>query len=337
MSEQRNIHILGKALHYRTDYTDIGKLKFLPDNPRVYAVTHGKREFGGLLEPEQQERIYSALQAQPGFGNLRKDIKRHGGLMEPILVRHDTREVIEGNTRLAVFRALHEEAAAGEWDLIPCNIVDRLSDEEQAAFLNQIHVTGKTQWSAYEKANFAYVRVQAGIEVGTLARLFNESAVMIRHRVNAVALMAENNDVELTHYSHYEVVLRRRVIANEMDSNPDFRSLLLRRIVEVDTRSKEEQLTAQELRDKLPVVIKKKRIFRRFLEESIELDEAYQLAKISRVEENVRRARELLSGVERRDIARVDANRLGSLALDMRRLRGEMTRLEQIMEDRRAQ
>ena len=337
MSAERTIHILGRALHYRTDYTDIGKLKFLPDNPRVYAVTHGRREFSGLLEPEQQECIYSALQAQPGFVTLRQDIKRHGGLMEPILVRHDTMEVIEGNTRLAVFRALHDEGAAGEWDLIPCNIVDRLSDEEQAAFLNQVHVTGKTQWSAYEKANFAYVRVQNGIEVDTLARLFNEGAATIRHRANAVALMAENNDVELTHYSHYEVVLRRRVIANEMESNPEFRSLLLRRIVELDTRPKDEQFTAQELRDKLPVVMKKRRVFKRFLEDDIDLDEAYQLAKISRVEENVRRARELLSGVEKRDIARVDANRLGSLALDMRRLRGEMTRLEKIIEDRRAQ
>ena len=33
--------------------------------------------------------------------------------MESILVRHDTMEVIEGNSRLAVYRKLHEQDSGG--------------------------------------------------------------------------------------------------------------------------------------------------------------------------------------------------------------------------------
>lgn len=336
MSDERSIHILGTGIPYTSDYHDIGGLRFLGDNPRVYAATHGQRDFADLSDDDQQSRIYAALQEQPGFASLRQDVKRHGGLMEPVLIRHDTKEVIEGNTRLAVYRSLHESGADGEWDLIPCNIVAGLTADQQAAFLNQIHVTGKTQWSAYEKANFAYVRVQAGIDVKTLANLFGESAATIRHRVSAVRLMADNDDSNLEHYSHYDVLVRKKILASEMGANPAFRDLILGRISCLESLPEEEQFTAQDLRDKLPVVLKKKRYWKRFVAAEIDLDEAHQLAKISRVEENVRRARELLANVERRDVGRVDANRLGALSLDVRRLKVEMNRVEKLVHERRA-
>ena len=40
--------------------------------------------------------------------------------MEPILVRHDRMEVIEGNSRLAVYRHLNKDQNGDTWQLIPC-------------------------------------------------------------------------------------------------------------------------------------------------------------------------------------------------------------------------
>ena len=63
-----------------------------------------------------------------------------------------------------------------DWEFIPCYIVSSLTEDQQAAFLNQIHVKGKTTWSAYEKANFAYVRKEQGLDAETRSQtLFGES------------------------------------------------------------------------------------------------------------------------------------------------------------------
>lgn len=333
--DERTMNILRTSIPYDSDYCEISELRFLHDNPRVYACTHGKPEFARLHEAAQQDLIFAELQKQPGFDALKQDIVRHGGLIEPILIRLDRKEVVEGNTRLAAYRVLAAEEAPGEWGLIPCNMVKGLTDDQQAAFLNQIHVTGKTQWSAYEKANFAYVRVQAGIAVPRLADLFGESVNAVGKRVAVVKLMADNTDPDLSHFSHYDVLVRRRPIAHELDRNEALRALLLRRIRSLGTESEIDPFSAQDLRDKLPTIIDKKRVLRRFVKEEYGLDEAYQVAKISRVEEHVRRARSLLTAVGKQDVDRVEQNRIGALGQDVRRLGRDVERINAWVKVRR--
>ena len=76
-------------------------LRFLKDNPRVYSCIYDELDFENLPEAVQQEKIFEKLQAEPSVKNLVQEIKRHGGLMERILVRLDTMQVVEGNSRLA--------------------------------------------------------------------------------------------------------------------------------------------------------------------------------------------------------------------------------------------
>ena len=52
--------------------------------------------------------------------------------------------------------------------------------------------------------------------------------------------------------------------------------------------------TAQELRNKLPVLLKKPKVLNKYINGKIDLDEGYQDAKISRVEERVKQAANLL-------------------------------------------
>ena len=45
--------ILGETIPMASDYVDINQLKFLKDNPRVYACTHGEANFNNLMEEEK--------------------------------------------------------------------------------------------------------------------------------------------------------------------------------------------------------------------------------------------------------------------------------------------
>lgn len=168
--KEKDMKILGETILLTNDYLDINALKFLKDNPRVYFCTHGEPNFDDLTDEEKQEKIYRKLLQEPSVKNLKPEVKRHGGLMEPILVRHDTMEVIEGNSRLAVYRRLQQEKAEGEWGLIPCDIVSSLTDKQQAAFLNQIHVKGKHSGLLTKKPILPMCALNVG---GKMKRLLN--------------------------------------------------------------------------------------------------------------------------------------------------------------------
>ena len=311
MNKNENVmKLLGESIPLAGDYLNIDELKFLKDNPRVYACIHGEPDFAGLLEEQQQELIFKKLLEEPSVKNLIPEIKRHGGLIEPILIRMDTKEVIEGNSRLAVYRQLHQQKEEGEWDLIPCNIVSSLTKDQQAAFLNQIHVKGKTRWSAYEKANFAYVHKKQGWNVNKIAELFGESPATIRTRAKVIEMMKHNEDNERSHFSHYDVLVRDLSISKEMENSDALSNVLLRKIKNLEQDEEESNFTAQELRKKLPVILKKPKVLKKYINGQMDLDEGYQLAKISQVEEKVKQAWDLLDDVSGVEVSQLEQSRL---------------------------
>ena len=101
----------------------------LPRSDGVYAVTHGEAGFDQKPQEEQEDTIFEKLQNEPSVKNLVREVQRHGGLIERVLVRVGTMEVIEGNSRLAVYRILRDKGADGDWDRIPCHVISTLTDE----------------------------------------------------------------------------------------------------------------------------------------------------------------------------------------------------------------
>ena len=328
---EKNMKILGETIPLSNDYLHIDELKFLKDNPRVYACTHGESNFDGRTAEEQQEVIFKKLLQEPSVKNLEPEVKRHGGLMEPILVRHDTMEVIEGNSRLAVYRHFHQKKTEGEWEYIPCEIVSSLTDDQQAAFLNQIHVKGKTSWSAYEKANFAYVRHERGWSLEKIAGVFGESIGTIRTRVKVIETMKKNEDNERSHFSYYDVLVRSAEISEAMQKE-GVSGFLLTKIKNFGPKDEDGDFTAQELRKKLPVILKKPKVLTKYLEGKIDLDEGYQIAKVSQVEEKVQQAMNLLNEVSQKDMVQLDTSRFNAFKQDVRKLTREVARLNKMIE-----
>ena len=324
--------ILGDDIDISNDYIEIDKLKFLKDNPRVYACTHGALDFENLTEEEQQQIIYAKLKDEPSVKNLKPEIKRHGGLMESILIRHDTMEVIEGNSRLAVYRMLHAADEEGDWDLIPCEIVSGLTDRQQAAFLNQIHVKGKTQWSAYEKANFAYVRKIRGFDLSVIAKLFGESESTIRTRIKSIEMMKSNGDDKRSHFSYYDVIVRSSVISREVGKGGKLPKLLSE-IKCLGSEDETNKFTAQDLRNKIPAILKKPKVLKNYQKGDYDLDEAYQFAKISNQEENIKKATTLLEDVSKTKLSHLEPNRFNAFKQSVRKLSREIVRIKNMIQE----
>lgn len=327
----KKMKLLGGTIQLSDDYLDIHSLKFLKDNPRVYACTHGEPNFNELTEEQQQDLIYKRLLEEPSVKNLRPEVKRHGGLMESILVRHDTMEVIEGNSRLAVYRNLHIDNPEGDWGFIPCDIVSSLTDEQQFAFLNQIHVKGKTQWSAYEKANFAYVRKEAGWNEKRISDLFGESESTIRIRVKVIELMKQNQDNEKSHFSYYDVIIRTKELSKEMENEGGLANLLvdIRKLGEEDDDNN--AFTAQDLRKKLPVVLKKQKVLKKFNDGEISLEDAYQRARISDLEDKVKRAQGLLDDISISEVEQLEQGSFNAFKHAVRKLIKEVERINKMI------
>lgn len=328
--------ILGEDVDLKSDYLDIYDLQFLVENPRVYASTHGVAGFDQMLAEERQEVIYKRLLSEPSVTKLLPEVVRHKGLIEPILVRLDTMEVVEGNSRLAVYRKLHgqhrDKVEQGNWELIWCNTVSCLTPEQQAAYLNQIHVKNKTPWAAYEKANYAYVQKKhQGWTVEKIAELAGVVPATIARRIKVIDWMKENDDSIPEHFSFYDVLIRDTDAKNRIEAGDLTR--VLRDVKDLGAEGKA-KFTAQELRKWLPAILKKPKVLKRYEEGKYDLETAYQIAEISRAEDRVKRATALLAEVSRDDIDDLDQNAFNALKQAVRKLGSEFRNLDKAVKRR---
>ena len=337
MSGDSNITILGETINVSNDYRDIYSIKFLEENPRVYACTREVPGFDEQTDDEKQEIIYQKLRDEPSVQKLIPDIKRHKGLLERILIRADTNRVIEGNSRLAAYRYLYDKYPEQDdlWCFIPCDMVSSLEDEQQTAFLNQIHVKGKTQWSAYEKANFAYVRrVKSGWDWKKIAKVFGESKQTLMKRVKVIKMMVDEGCNDRSRFSYYNVLVSNPEIAKGLKEKKGLREKLIRSIASTSKQGGEKpdaDFTALEMRKQIPAILKKPKVLKKYIAGQIDMDEAYQTARVSNVEEKVKRADEHLKDIDRRDIEQLEQRSLSALKQAVRKLSRVVKRIEDMV------
>ncbi len=321
------IAILGEDISTTQEQLPIEKLKFLPDNPRVYAVIREMEDFDQLTPDEKQIRIYDCLLNEPSVKKLIPEIKRDRGLQEPIIVRWDTQEVIEGNSRLAVYRKLnYDEPDNDAWKEIRCQVVTKLTDDQQTRILGQIHLHGKTEWSPYAKALYCYRWVvEQGKKSETLSKIAGFSKQEINKNVSIIELMTQNNEFNHSRYSYYDVLVRNRTISTKINENGALKKEIL-------TRIKTEEFTAQELRDKLPTIIKKPRILKKFQNGDVLLNEAFDRAKISGAERKLKKIRQDLDDIEKDDIISLERSEAKAMKYEISKISNRLKRVSEMVE-----
>ncbi len=148
------ITLEGQQIRVQSIDLPLSKVKLDPNNPR-YANTVA-------IEPTKNEqklqtRLEDLLWEDDDVRGLYRQVLANKGLIERIIVRHDG-TVAEGNCRTVVYRKLHENYPKDRtWAVIPARILpEDIGDKHVAILLGEMHITGKNNWSAFEKAGHVY-------------------------------------------------------------------------------------------------------------------------------------------------------------------------------------
>ena len=154
--DKNEITVIGQKIQTRIVEIDIFKLKYWKENPRVNAIIKQKYKSNDISDEEIEKELWE----KESVKELYKEIERHGGLIDEILVKDNT--VLEGNSRLCAYRHLYlnadkrkNENELLKWSLIRARIIpDDTSDQVVFSILGTWHIKGKAQWDTYEKAAY---------------------------------------------------------------------------------------------------------------------------------------------------------------------------------------
>ena len=243
----------------------VSNLLFYPENPRIYSIVRA----GGAVP--SQDDIFAALREKKHVLQLVKDIKEHGGLIDAVIVRTATMEVLEGNSRLAAYRILIENEPT-KWGAIQSMMLPfDFSDDMTFALLNQYHLKGKAKWQPFERAGFVYrrwKRANPPMNVAEIARDCNEDESEVKVWLDAYKFMLDH---ELTpdQWSHAYEYVRSNIIKKQRKAIADFDEKIVSKIKNGELEN------ATDIRDTLKDVCKNEKILKKFLNDSLTLEDAH--------------------------------------------------------------
>src|SRR5260370_29022979 len=198
MSED-SLVILGVKVPTKTQMLPQKKLLFFADNPRVYSIVRANGK-----QPTQEE-IQQQLSELEHVKELREDIKRNGGLLEPLIVRGGWQEVVEGNSRRAAYRQLAAKEPI-KWGMVKCTVLPAdVEDSLVFALLGQFHIKGKKDWAPYEQAGFLYRRFKDhSVSPKILSQELGLGIKKATHLIETYRFMVDHNEAERSRGSNSE-------------------------------------------------------------------------------------------------------------------------------------
>lgn len=172
-----------------SNYTElkVNQIELDRSNPRI----------ANFLEIYDEEKLNSDTMAlllgttSDACASLRESIKENGGIIHPIIVNKimdDKYVVIEGNTRLQIYRDFIKKGIPGKWDVIRAIVYNDLAQDEIHSIRLQAHLIGPREWDPYSKAK--YLNYLANIEHMPLSVLIaycggNSKASEVKHMIQA--------------------------------------------------------------------------------------------------------------------------------------------------------
>lgn len=139
----------------RYEELDINLIELDVDNPRIKMYLENYNEI--TAEGIALALNTSASDGQTSFSSLKESIRVNGGVINPIIVnerKDGSFVVIEGNTRLQIYKDFLTQGVSGDWSKIRAIVYSNLSDEEIHSIRLQSHLVGPRDWDPYSKAKY---------------------------------------------------------------------------------------------------------------------------------------------------------------------------------------
>ena len=205
----------------------IEQIELDPTNPRIGLFVDALPKD----RVSQDEIEYAILNKNPeAFEKLKASIEINKGLVNRIWIQPIGKgrfKVIEGNTRLIVYRKLHEKFLDDQvYAKIPAWVLPSDVDPKQVEFIRlEAHLRGVTPWDAYEKARYLFrLSDQDGYSVRKLSAL---TRMVVRDIENAISAYRTMTEQYLVNYTDPNEVLRFSYFM-EYHSKPRIRDAIAR-------------------------------------------------------------------------------------------------------------
>lgn len=246
----------------------VQELRFWPKNPRIYSVVAA-----GKAADATQDEIYRELVKKEHVKALIQSIQDIGALLEPVIVKAGTWEVLEGNSRLAAYKWLIKHKDKVKWGRMTCQVLpEDVPDEVINAILGVHLLLGKTSWSPFEQAGFVTRRSEEDeFNLTELAKDTGISKRKIEHYIEAYNIMVEKEE-PANRFSHWYEYVNNAAVRKMRKEFPAMDDIVADKIKSREIKD------ARDVRDKLPVIAKakKKKIRRQFIEGEIDFDDSYE-------------------------------------------------------------
>lgn len=259
--------IRGVEVRVETTILPQADLRFFVDNPRIYSILRAHGE-----EPTQAD-IERKLLEMDHVKALIQDIKRDGGLTDPIIVRSGKLEVLEGNSRLAAYRAL-ARSDPFKWGHMKVRLLPMDLDEALIfALLGQYHIKGKKDWAPFEQAGFLYRRSKVhDVDPSQLAQEIGLSKRSVEHLIDVYHFMLEHDEAETARWSYYDEYLKSAPVKKARLGQPGFDNLVVEKI------KSGEIARAVDVRDRLPVICSAPKALQKFVTRTYDFEDAHDHA-----------------------------------------------------------
>lgn len=126
-------------------------------NPRIkhYIEMYGQKVSAAQIALALS---YTGEEGSTTFNALRESIRVSGGIIHPIIVskEDDNYFVIEGNTRLQIYKEFDSSETEGDWSHIPSLVYEGMTEIDKHEIRLQSHLVGPRSWDAYSKAKYLY-------------------------------------------------------------------------------------------------------------------------------------------------------------------------------------
>lgn len=245
------------------------ELKFYAENPRIYSLV-----VAATGELPSQEEIQETLIKFDYVKQLVHSIKANGGLVDPLLVRDGDFVVVEGNSRLAAYRALAKQDPI-KWGKVKCCLLPKnIDDDLVSALLGEYHIIGRKDWAPYEQAGYLWRRhTKHGVSTAKIAEEIGLSERKIKFLVKVYDFMVTNGENNAQRWSYYFEYLKSQKIGKRRREYPEMDDVVVKKIKTGEIPK------AEDVRDKLTkICVVGGKTLNKFINEPDSFEDCYNRA-----------------------------------------------------------